>query len=62
MQIIKVGLVQMHCEKGAIEQNLAAIQAYLQASQSVDIICFPEMSITGYVNPTRYPEAGMHCL
>ena len=59
MNTIKIGLVQMRCEKGAITENLAAIQAYLQAgiSQNVDIMCFPEMSITGYINPLNYPEA-----
>jgi predicted amidohydrolase len=59
MQTIKFGLVQMFCEKGAITENLVAIQAYLQAgiSQGVDIMCFPEMSITGYINPLNYPEA-----
>ena len=59
MKTIKLGLVQMRCEKGAIDENLASTHAYLQAgmSQGVDIMCFPEMSITGYANPLRYPEA-----
>ncbi len=62
MKTIKIGLVQMHCEKGAIDENLSSIRAYLQAgmSQGVDIMCFPEMSITGYVNPLRCPEAVLH--
>ena len=62
MKTIKIGLVQMHCEKGAIDENLASIRAYLQAgmSQGVDIMCFPEMSITGYANPLRSPEAVLH--
>jgi predicted amidohydrolase len=62
MKIIKLGLVQMRCEKGAIDENLASTHAYLQAgvSQGVDIMCFPEMSITGYVNPLRSPEAVLH--
>lgn len=58
MKSITIGLVQMRCEKGAIDENLASIRASLQAgmSKGVDIMCFPEMSITGYANPLRYPE------
>ena len=59
MKTIKLGLVQMRCEKGAIEENLASTRAYLEAGmrQGVDIMCFPEMSITGYANPYSNPEA-----
>lgn len=59
MSEISIALVQMRCEKGAIEENLAAIQAHLREaiSRKVDIVCFPEMSITGYIDPTRQPEA-----
>lgn len=62
MSTIKIALVQMLCEKGAIDRNLASIHTYLQAgrSQGVDIMCFPEMSITGYIDPTRCPEAVLH--
>ena len=37
MKIIKLGLVQMHCEKGAIDENLASTHAYLQAGTSQDV-------------------------
>jgi predicted amidohydrolase len=59
MNTMSIALVQMRCEKGAIDANLAAIQSYLQEaiSRDVDIICFPEMSITGYIDPSRQPEA-----
>jgi predicted amidohydrolase len=62
MQSLNVALVQMRCEKGAIDANLAAIQASIQVADSrgVDIICFPEMSITGYIDPTQRPEAILH--
>jgi predicted amidohydrolase len=58
-QALNIALVQMRCEKGAIDDNLAAIQAEIQAAdeRGVDIICFPEMSITGYIDPTQRPEA-----
>lgn len=59
MNTLTIGLVQMRCEKGAVEQNLAAIQTTIRQaiSRDVDIICFPEMSITGYLDPQRWPEA-----
>src|SRR5215213_7137724 len=54
-----IALVQMRCEKGAIEANLAAMRAYVAEAQArgVEIICFPEMSITGYLDPARWPDA-----
>jgi len=62
MKTIKLGLVQMRCEKGAIEENLASTRAYLEAGtrQGADIMCFPEMSITGYSNPFSNPEVILH--
>ncbi len=59
MSMMNIALVQMRCEKGTIDMNLTTIQAYLHEAvqRSIDIICFPEMSITGYIEPTRQPEA-----
>ncbi len=59
MTTITIGLVQMRCEKGAVAENLAAIQRHIQEgiSRGVDILCFPEMSITGYLDPNRWPES-----
>lgn len=59
MSTINIGLVQMNCQKAAIEQNLTKIAGYIDeaVSKSVDILCFPEMSITGYIDPTKTPEA-----
>src|SRR5579883_2654981 len=59
MSMMNIALVQMRCEKGTIDMNLTTIQAYLHEAvqRSIDIICFPEMSITGYIDPTRQPEA-----
>lgn len=58
-QDLSIGLVQMRCPKGDIDGNLEQIRRYLDegARRGVDIICFPEMSITGYINPTRRPDA-----
>jgi predicted amidohydrolase len=56
---LKIGLIQMRCEKAAIAQNLAQTAHCITeaAARGVDIVAFPEMSITGYADPTRYPEA-----
>jgi predicted amidohydrolase len=54
-----LALVQMHCPKGEVERNLAAHAAHIEQARArgVDAICFPEMSITGYLDPARWPEA-----
>ncbi|MCA9872045.1 MAG: hypothetical protein KC441_00260 [Anaerolineales bacterium] len=55
--MVRIGLIQMRCEKGAITENLAAMAGYLDqaAARNVDIVGFPEMNITGYADPTRDP-------
>ena len=57
--LIRIGLVQMRCEKSAIDQNLERMSACIEeaAAHDVDILGFPEMSLTGYADPTRYPQA-----
>jgi predicted amidohydrolase len=57
--MLRISLVQMNCEKGAIDANLASISRYLADAQerSIDIVAFPEMSITGYADTDRYPQA-----
>lgn len=59
MERIKIALVQIKAEKGQIYSNLDQIESYIQKSKdnNADIVCFPEMSITGYINPMVYPEA-----
>jgi predicted amidohydrolase len=54
--MVRVGLIQMRCEKGAIAENLASLSRYLAeaAMRNVDIVGFPEMSITGYADPTTF--------
>jgi len=49
----------MHCPKGDIAANLATMRAHLRATaeRGVDVILFPEMSLTGYIDPTRMPAA-----
>jgi (R)-amidase len=61
VRTLRVALVQMRCEKGAIEANLAATRDYLDAAEAADcaVACFPEASITGYVDPRRFPDAAV---
>lgn len=49
----------MKCEKAAIDRNLDSMRAYIAASRDhgADLICFPEMNITGYIDPLRFPHA-----
>ena len=49
----------MLCEKAAVDRNLESTARYLDdaIAKGIDILCFPEMSITGYADPTKYPDA-----
>jgi predicted amidohydrolase len=49
----------MHCEKGAIQQNLDSLSRYLSEAERrrIDIIGFPEANITGYNDRGKYPNA-----
>jgi N-carbamoylputrescine amidase len=62
MKDLKIAAVCMNSEVGEIERNLDRTEAFVsRASDSgAHIICFPELSITGYVlkDPTRvYSDA-----
>ena len=59
MRELNIGLVQMRCQKGAIEYNIISMYRYLEEcrKKGVEIVCFPEMNITGYINPLKYPNA-----
>ncbi len=56
---LRIGLIQQRCEKAAIAQNLEDVSRVISeaARLRIDILGFPEMNITGYVDPTRYPGA-----
>jgi predicted amidohydrolase len=56
---MRIGLIQMLSEKGAVESNLAATIALFEkaARLGVEILAFPEASLSGYIDPLRYPEA-----
>lgn len=55
----KIALVQMNSEKAAIDRNLGLMRQYIAESREkgADFICFPEMNITGYIDPAKHPDA-----
>jgi len=59
MPRLKLALAQMRSEKGDWAGNLERVEKYMdQASaQGCDIIVFPEMSLSGYCDPWRFPES-----
>lgn len=59
MPSLRLGLIQMRCEKGDLAGNLAATARYLDEGRErgADVMAFPEASLTGYVDPTRDPDA-----
>jgi predicted amidohydrolase len=56
---VRIGLIQMHCEKGAIQQNLESLSRYLSEAERrrIDIVGFPEANITGYNDRNKHPHA-----
>jgi len=52
MQNIRIAVVQMNCRVGDTVGNIATIQRFVDdaVADRVDMICFPELSISGY-NP-----------
>ena len=51
-------LSALRCEKGAIEHNLAEHRRVLEEARDTEcaLAVFPEMSLTGSVDPTQRPE------
>lgn len=50
---LRIGLVQMRCEKGATAANIVATArlAAEAVERGADVVAFPEMNLTGYVTP-----------
>ncbi|MCH7739229.1 MAG: nitrilase [Chloroflexi bacterium] len=46
----RVAMVQMRCEVGNADRNIAAISEFVDEArrQDVDIVCFPELGVSGY--------------
>ena len=57
--MVRIGLIQMFCEKAAIAENLEGTEGCLDevVAYDLDIVCFPEMSTTGYADPTKFADA-----
>ncbi|MEK6728165.1 MAG: nitrilase-related carbon-nitrogen hydrolase, partial [Candidatus Omnitrophota bacterium] len=47
---LRIGLAQINCTVGDLEGNAAKIIQYIHRAEGlgVDIICFPELALTGY--------------
>jgi predicted amidohydrolase len=56
MKNLKVAAVCMNAPEGRIEKNLERIQSFVfeAAAKGADMVCFPELSVTGYV--LKHPE------
>ncbi|CAM3374286.1 carbon-nitrogen hydrolase family protein [Marinicrinis lubricantis] len=56
---LKIALIQMRSEKADIDHNLSSMRKYISESSAngADFICFPEMNITGYIDPAKYTDA-----
>ena len=50
MRSLRIGLAQINCTVGDLEGNTAKILRYIEKAREmqVDLVCFPEMAITGY--------------
>ena len=50
MRVLRVGMVQINCTVGDLQGNAKKVIQYLHIARKmgVDLICFPELSITGY--------------
>lgn len=59
MPLLTLALVQMRCEKAAIGDNLDEMRRYLEQARAAgaELVCFPEMNITGYIDPQQHSEA-----
>lgn len=55
----RVALIQMVCEKGALDLNRRTMATYLEqaARFDVDVVAFPEMNLTGYSDAGRFPQS-----
>ncbi|HUU40753.1 MAG TPA: nitrilase-related carbon-nitrogen hydrolase [Desulfatiglandales bacterium] len=61
MRDITLAAVSMQSEFGCIEKNIARMESFVKegSARGVDMICFPELSVTGYTvkeDPQLYAE------
>jgi predicted amidohydrolase len=50
MNDIRIAAVTMNCPVGRVQDNLDRMAVWIQAAkkQAADLVCFPEMNVTGY--------------
>jgi predicted amidohydrolase len=53
---MRMVLAAVHCAKGDIATNLASHRTVLDQAVDGDLVLFPEMSLTGSVNPSTDPS------
>lgn len=56
---MKIALAQIRCEKGDWPGNMTRAEEYMARARSegCDIVVFPEMGLSGYCDPARFPQA-----
>ena len=61
MRTIHIAAVVMNCPVGEVEENLNRMDALIKtaAEHAVDIICFPELNITGYCNRPQMAQTAL---
>src|SRR3954449_11387675 len=59
MTRVKLALAQMRCEKGDWPGNLARAEARMAeaAAAGCDALVLPEMGLSGYCDPARFPDS-----
>lgn len=59
MTTIRIALAQMRSEKGDWAGNLEQVESYMRqaTARGSDVVVFPEMSLSGYCDPSRFPES-----
>ncbi|MEO8289242.1 MAG: carbon-nitrogen hydrolase family protein [Chloroflexota bacterium] len=59
MTEVKIGLAQMRSEKGDWAGNLERVEEYMAQArdEGCEIVVFPEMSLSGYCDPAKFPDA-----
>ena len=48
MKEVRVTIVQMNSLAGDPARNLSKMRSFIESNESSDIICFPEMCLSGY--------------
>jgi predicted amidohydrolase len=56
---LKIALAQIKCPNGDWQGNLTRAGLYMACARSegCDIVVFPEMSLSGYCDPAKFPDA-----